>query len=444
MNPSIARLLYFAAQSWRREPVAEVMRELEASQHWSRERLLALQWERAVRLWQHASATVPFWRDAAFALGLTPGAAIPRGTWERLPVLEKSTLAGQPAALLSSRPSRAHRSATSGSSGTPTSVLRSQRSWAHHHANIFRQWHWFGLDVGDPYAYLWGLALDSEGRDLASRKDLLFNRVRCSAFSLDAARARAFFEQLRRRPVRFLYGYPSAVTLFADEVTRAGLDGRALGLRAAITTAEVLKDEQRHRIAETFGCAVADSYGCAETGVVGIECEHGGLHQAVESVMVETRPAEDGRVELLLTDLHNLTQPVLRYRIGDLMAPPPDGACPCGRGLPLLGRVFGRAGDTLTLPDGRRVNANLPSYVFKHHGRNGTVREYQFVQFPDGRIELRVLPGPAWTDAVAPALRDEVRAALGIEVALRTVERFDRRGRGKHRDYVRAEDLGEA
>lgn len=443
LNPTIARTLYFAAQAWRREPVAEVMRELEASQRWPRERLLALQWERAVALWQRASATVPFYRDAAFALGLTPGAAIAREAWENLPVLDKGTIQRRAADLVAARPGRALRSATSGSSGTPVAVLRSQRSWAHHHANIFRQWHWFGLEVGDPYAYLWGLALDSEGRRQAGQKDLFFNRRRCSAFTLDAVRAREFFTQLNRDPVRFLYGYPSAITLFADEVARAGLDGRGLGLQAAITTAEVLKDEQRHRIEATFGCPVADSYGCAEVGVVGIECERGGLHQAVESVMVETRPADDGRVELLLTDLHNFAQPVIRYRIGDLMEPRGE-ACACGRGLPLLGRVFGRAGDTLTLPDGRRVNANLPSYVFKHHGKAGTVREYQFVQFPDGRVELRVLPGPAWTEAVAPALRAEVRDALGLDVVLRTVERFDRRGRGKHRDFVRAEDLGEA
>lgn len=443
LNSTLARMLYFAAQTWRGEPVAEAMRELEASQHWPRERLLGLQWERAAALWQHASATVPYYRDQALALGLTPGAAIPRSTWEGLPVLEKSTIAQRAADLTVPRPRHAHRSATSGSSGTPVSVLRSQRAWAHHHANIFRQWHWFGLEVGDPYGYVWGLALDSEGRSQAGQKDLLFNRQRCSAFTLDAARAHAFYERLRRDPVRFLYGYPSAVTLFADELVRARLNGRALGLKVVITTAEVLKDEQRHRIAEAFGCPVADSYGCAEAGVVGIECEHGGLHQAVESVMVETRPAEDGRVELLLTDLHNRTQPVIRYRIGDLMTPRED-ACPCGRGLPLLGRVFGRAGDTLTLPDGRRINANLPSYVFKHHGKKGTVREYQFVQFPGGRVELRILAGPAWTDDVAPALRAEVRDALGLDVALRMVERFERRGRGKHRDFVKAEDLGEA
>ena len=89
------------------------------------------------------------------------------------------------------------------------------------------------------------------------------------------------------------------------------------------------------------------------------------------------------------------------------------------------------------------MNANLPSYVFKHHGKAGTVREYQFVQFPGGRIELRILPGPAWTDEIPAALRAEVREALALDVEIRRVDRFERRGRGKHRDFVHAEEIGE-
>jgi hypothetical protein len=71
------------------------------------------------------------------------------------------------------------------------------------------------------------------------------------------------------------------------------------------------------------------------------------------------------------------------------------------------------------------------------------VREYQFVQFPGGRVELRVTAGPAWSTAVEPRLRGEVREALGIDVEIRVVPRFERRGRGKHRDFIRAEEIGE-
>lgn len=443
MYTLLARWLYFSSQALRREPVAAVCRELEASQHWPRERLLELQWERQRALYAHAFHTVPWYRERWSALGLSPGAPITREDWARLPVLEKADLQQRSDQLRSSLPEPAFKSSTSGSSGTPTAVLRSQRAWAHHHANVFRGWGWFGLRVGDRYGYVWGLALDSEGRRQAAFKDALFNRERCSAFTLDAARARAYFDRLRRHPVSFLYGYPSAVSQLADELVAQGLEGRALRLKVVVTTAEVLRDEQRQRVSEAFGCPVADSYGCAEVGVCGVACEHGRLHTPLESVVVETAPAENGRVELLLTDLHNRVQPIIRYRIGDLMDPGPAD-CVCGRSLPALGRISGRAGETLTLPDGRRVNANLPSYVFKHHGKAGTVREYQFVQFPSGRVELRLRPGSAWNDGVRPELQREVREALGIEVEIRVVERLSRIGRGKHRDYVRAEDIGEA
>ena len=150
----------------------------------------------------------------------------------------------------------------------------------------------------------------------------------------------------------------------------------------------------------------------------------------------------DGLFEILLTDLHNRVQPLVRYRIGDLVRPVP-GPCPCGRALPLLGALQGRAGAAITLPDGRVISGELPSYIFKHHARSGTVREYQFVEFPGGRLELRLTAGEGWSDAVAQEIRDEVLHALGWPVEVRVVPRFERSGRGKHRDWVKAADVGE-
>jgi phenylacetate-CoA ligase len=446
MNSSVARWLYFMAQGFRGEPVTRVLRELEQSQRWPIERLRALQWERQRALIVHSFDTVPYYRERWTALGIDPSSLRTPDDWSRLPILEKHEVQAHAERMVSSRAPKGLKAATSGSSGTPVTVYRSHLSWAHAHANVFRAWHWHGLEVGDRYAYLWGLALDRPGRQLADRKDWFFNRERCSAFALDRERARAFYDRLRARPARFALGYPSALTQFAEEVRALGREGRALGWKAAISTAEVLRPHQRETIAEVFGCPVVDSYGCAEAGVAGFECEALSMHVPIESVVVDEIPAEGGQREILLTDLHNYTQPLIRYRVGDLVEPRATvngaGACACGRALPLLGRPFGRAGDTLELPDGRRMNANQPSYVFKHHGKAGTVREYQFVQFPKS-IELRIVPGPAWTDEVRGQLGGEVREALGLEVEIRVVERFERRGRGKHRDFVKAEEIGE-
>jgi len=93
------------------------------------------------------------------------------------------------------------------------------------------------------------------------------------------------------------------------------------------------------------------------------------------------------------------------------------------------------------LPDGRQLNCHTTTYLFKQHGKAGHVREYQFVQHAQGRIELRIHPGPAWSEDVRAELGREAREAFGIPIEISTVERFERRGRGKHRDFVRAEDL---
>lgn len=437
----MARAIYFGLQALRGEPVAEVLRELEVSQHWSRDQLTELQWERMRQIARFAYETVPFYRATWDAAGFHPKDLHSRDDWARMPMLDKVTLQERRTELLSSRPQPGLISPTSGSTGLPTQVFRSHRSWAHGHANKFRQWRWLSVLPGERYAYFWGLAHDSAGLRDAALKDAIFNRDRCSAFALDAEYALAYYERLRAHPASFAYGYPSTLVQFADALTDAGLDGRALGWKAVFTTAEVLLPEWRDRIEATFGCRVADNYGCAECCDPGIECEHGVMHQTIESTVVDVAARPDGLPELLLTDLHNCSQPLIRYRVGDLVERATSDRCACGRALPLLGRPIGRSGDNLILPDGRQLNCHTTTYLFKHHGKAGHVREYQFVQHGGGRIELRIHPGPQWNEGVREQLNRETREAFGVPIEITTVERFERKGRGKHRDFVRAEDL---
>jgi phenylacetate-CoA ligase len=438
LNSALARWLYYNAQALRGEHIRPLLAQLELSQFWPLEQLLDQQWKRQLALARHAFETVPFYRERWGAAGITPESLVTRADWDRLPTVGKGDLREHGEHMHSSSAPAGLKATTSGSAGTPIAVLRSHASWTHAHANIARGWRWHGLNVGDRYAYFWGLALDVSGRRQAALRDFIFNRRRLSAFDVTPERAREFHQQMLHWHPQLGFGYPSAVTSFADQVAAQKLDGRAIGFRAIVTTAEVLKSEQRERLTRTFGCRVVDSYGCAEAGVAGFECEAGSMHVPIESVVLDLVPADGGRAEVLLTDLFNWSEPIIRYRVGDLVGQAP-ASCPCGRGLPLLGAIEGRAGDFITLPGGRVINGLLPYYIFRPHAKSGEVGEYQFVELTDGRIELRVRPGEAWSEDARVRIETEVTEGLGLTVRLIVVDRIERSGRGKHRDWIAAD-----
>ena len=112
-------------------------------------------------------------------------------------------------------------------------------------------------------------------------------------------------------------------------------------LRLVRVHGETLDDALRAAAATAFGARVRFHLAHALTGAVAFECgEPGALHVQAEHVYVELVDAQDGAVSpgvtgrLLVTDLHNLRQPVPRFDTG--WSARWSTPCACGRGLPVL------------------------------------------------------------------------------------------------------------
>src|SRR5581483_3500329 len=129
-----------------------------------------------------------------------------------------------------------------------------------------------------------------------------------------------------------------------------------------ICGAERLYPVDREALVQAFGPAVFETYGCREVMLIGSECErHDGLHLSAENLIVEVivdgRPARPGETgEVVITDLHNLGMPFIRYANGDLATAMDDSACACGRSLPRIGSIEGRVTETLRDAEGGRVS----------------------------------------------------------------------------------------
>jgi phenylacetate-CoA ligase len=172
---------------------------------------------------------------------------------------------------------------------------------------------------------------------------------------LDArARVGGLVEELNEFRPEGIFTYPSTASLLAERQLAGEL---RIEPRWVVTGGEVLTDDIRERIDAAFDRTPFDGYGTTEVGYVAVECDsHAGLHVFEDQIQIEIvddeyRPVPAGRpgTRLLVTNLFNRTQPLIRYELDDLVTASPE-PCPCGRPFPLLKKIEGRSDDILELP----------------------------------------------------------------------------------------------
>jgi len=160
--------------------------------------------------------------------------------------------------------------------------------------------------------------------------------------------------------------YASIASLLATEQEQGRLHIRPVLLALA---AEGLALEEYGRIAQAFNAKVGNSYASTEVPFLSFSCGHGWLHvntdwATLEPVDASYHPVPKGQVSytVLVSNLANRLQPVLRYDLGDSILERPD-PCPCGSPFPAI-RVQGRASDLVRFAgrDGQEVT--MPPMAF--------------------------------------------------------------------------------
>ena len=209
-----------------------------------------------------------------------------------------------------------------------------------------------------------------------------------------------------------LAGYPSALAILAGE--RRG--GR-LAIEPALVWSggETLPRATRGAIERAFGCPVINEYGASECLSIAHECAHGAMHVNSDWVILEPvdargAPSPPGEIShtVLLTNLANWLQPVIRYDLGDRVTPL-AGPCACGSALPAV-RIAGRQDDIVSLRSARGARVRLPPLALATVvEESADIHRFQLVQDADDHLALRLdaaegVPRSAWRRA-QPALR---------------------------------------
>jgi phenylacetate-CoA ligase len=139
-----------------------------------------------------------------------------------------------------------------------------------------------------------------------------------------------------------------------------------------VITSEQMDEYSRQVITQSFCQNYIEHYGAEEVGTIGFSClQHQGFHVLISSVVVEIlqdgKPVPEGSVgDVVVTDLNNTLNPIIRYTglkdAGVLSTTP----CPCGSHLPLLRLTEARVRDSFILPDSTVVHPRAIVVALKH------------------------------------------------------------------------------
>lgn len=321
-----------------------------------RAQIEALQLERLQATVQHCMNS-PFYRKRFEEAGLKPEDIKTLDDIRRIPFTTKQDLRDTYPFGMASVPlrecTRLHSS--SGTTGTPTVILHTQKDLEEWAAQVARNLWMVGLRPDDVFQNSSGYGMFTGGLGFQ------YGAERLGMLTIPAAAGNSI------RQIKFitdfgttaLHAVPSYVTRLYEVMQSMGVDPRRdTRLKVLAIGAEPHSEEQRRRIEEMMGVKAYNSFGMSEMcgPGVGFECqEQNGLHfwedyYIVEIVDPETlEPVPDGEVgELVLTSLCREAMPLLRYRTRDLTRVL-GRTCPCGRNHVRIDRMRGRSDDMMVL-----------------------------------------------------------------------------------------------
>ena len=420
--------------------VLALLFQLERTQWLPPQELQALQLRQLTLALTHAVNTVPYYRQHLLPVW-TPQLELTIDIVQRFPLLTRRHLQDHHAELISTAPPAQHGGAglihTSGSTGSPVSVLRTVLDGLYWKVFTLREHVWHRRDLGAKLSAIRQGLGEEEGDNWGAATDGIFRTGPASTLPV----SRDIETQLRwleaQRPA-YLMTHPSNLAALARHCIDH--DIHMPYLREARTRGEALAADLRELCREAWGIPVVDMYSSNECGYIALQCpETDHYHVMAEGLLVEViddeghpcAPGQTGRI--VVSTLHNFAMPLIRYEIGDLAEV--GAPCVCGRGLPVLTRIMGRVRNMLVLPGGGKC---WPAFGLRGLPGDFPVKNFQFVQREIDLIEARLVASRKLTPDEEALLRRQLLTRLPdvFRFTFSYCDEIPRGAGGKFEDFI--------
>ncbi|MDQ0868264.1 phenylacetate-CoA ligase [Arthrobacter sp. V1I9] len=339
--------------------------------------------------------------------------------YERLsqfPVLTRAEMTQNRDVMLTVPKSKADLVSTSGSSGKPAVFYLDKVRGASEWAYVCDTWSRSGYHPDAWRAVLRGQRLGPKGKRLFVSRST--RELYLSPFGLDTPAVENYWNEISKRQIEFLHGYPSSLAA----VAKAALRHDPLNHRARITgvfpVSEPLTPAQSELLRLAFPSAVAlPFYGLSERvafAEFNVESENytfAPLYGHVEVVDEVGKPVQIGQVgRIIATGLRLTAMPLLRYDTGDMARLEAVTTF----GTPVVSSLRGkRTQEHLYTDSGAPIST---SALNVHSQAYSPILAFRFVQKTFGKVEVLIVLTPEGTSDDASLFAAELQRNCGDRI----------------------------
>lgn len=207
-----------------------------------------------------------------------------------------------------------------------------------------------------------------------------------------------------------------------------------------VSSAEVLTEEMRSLIEESFNAKTYDFYGSRETANLAGECENSLLHilefYNIIEVLDDNNDAVDFNEEgnVVVTNLHNYSMPLIRYKIEDTAILGPT-SCVCGSILPTLKKITGRVLSHFHTNQGALISGG---YFIILLWDKKWIKKFQVIQMDYNLIKILIVKRDVKEDIDIESniedIEEKIKLVMGNDCIIEWffVSKIDKSPQGKH------------
>lgn len=411
------------------------LRTIKQMQSWAPEQIVEWQERHLQSFIQHAYEHTQYYRRVMDERGLTPEDIQTAEDLKKLPIMTKQIANAHFNEIVPDNLSsfKYRKGKTGGTTGEPMYYYCDEDTWGYVTAAKIFYWSKVGYQYGDPFVAMGSASLFAKKPTLVRRiYDHIRNEIPMNTVNLTDELCAKYVETIRKKNIRYIYGYAASIYLFTKYVKTHNID--LTQVRAVYTTSENLTDEYRELIEQTYNCRVVDCYGARDAGITAYETKYHHYEVGYNVIAEIINPIEANTGTLLTTNFLNYSFPLIRYQFGDEVELETKRIGYVYNGQ-LIKRILGRTSDVMRLENGHNMTATGFSMIMKEFD----IVAFSFNKTGINEVILTVQPMEGkYNNEQEKEIMRTIRLYIGDDAKLMIeyVDKFETLANGKRRYFM--------